>query len=344
MSDMERVNKPSAAPHAPLPEADASLYLHPQTLARLSSFELRAKMIVEGVMSGQHRSPYHGFSVEFAQHRPYVPGDDIRHLDWKVYARSDKLHLKQYQQETSLDLVLLVDASGSMRYGSRTFEDASGAGHTMSPDGRANWSKFDHATAIAAALAYITLHQGDRAGLVVFSDQVQSMVKRSSSQGTWRQVVGALAAHYQTQPTNAPTDIGRVIDQTLAKLTNRCLLVLISDLFTDPEEIRAAMARAKHRRHDMIAFQILDREEKEFDFQDAAPFEGLEGESRLRIDPRAIRAGYLDALNRHLDKVQKIARGFGFDYQLVSTHDWLGPPLAAFVARRNAQIKRSKYG
>jgi uncharacterized protein (DUF58 family) len=338
---MERVNK---TPATPLPEADASLYLHPQTLARLSSFELRAKMIVEGVMSGQHRSPYHGFSVEFAQHRPYVAGDDIRHLDWKVYARSDKLHLKQYQQETSLDLVLLVDASGSMRYGSRTFEDASGAGHTLSPDGRTNWSKFDHATAIAAAMAYITLQQGDRVGLTVFADQVQGMIKRSSSQGTWRQIVGALAVHYQTQPTGAATDIGRVIDQTLAKLTNRCLLVLISDLFTDPEEIRAAMARVKHRRHDLIAFQVMDREEREFDFQDAAPFEGLEGEARLRIDPRALRSGYLAAMNRHLTEVQKIARGFGFDHQLVSTHDWLGPPLAAFVARRNAQIKRSKYG
>jgi uncharacterized protein (DUF58 family) len=161
-------DRPAADARTPLPEAEASLYLHPQTLARLSSFELRAKMIVEGVMSGQHRSPYHGFSVEFAQHRPYVAGDDIRHLDWKVYGRSDKLHLKQYQQETSLDLVLLVDASGSMRYGTRTFEDASGAGHTMSPDGRSNWSKFDHATAIAAAMAYVTLHQGDRSGLVVF--------------------------------------------------------------------------------------------------------------------------------------------------------------------------------
>ncbi|MBL9030766.1 MAG: DUF58 domain-containing protein [Phycisphaerae bacterium] len=327
-----------------VPEAEASLYLHPQTLARLSSFELRAKMIVEGVMSGQHRSPYHGFSVEFAQHRPYAPGDDIRHLDWKVYARSDKLHLKQYQQETSLDLVLLVDASGSMRYGSRSFEEASGAGHTLSPDGRAHWSKFDHATAIAAAMSYITLHQGDRSGLVVFADEIKALVRRSSSQGTWRQIVGALATFYQSEPTNAPTDIGRVIDQALAKLTNRCLLVLISDLFADPEAIRAALARVKHRRHDLIIFQVLDRAEREFDFRDAAPFEGLEGEPRLRIDPRAIRAGYLAALGKHLDAVQRIARSFGFDYQLVDTHDWLGPPLAAFVARRNAQIKRSKYG
>src|SRR6187399_638860 len=155
------------------PLVDASLYLHPQTLARLGSFDLRAKMIVEGVMSGTHRSPYHGFSVEFAQHRPYVHGDDIRHLDWKVFGRSDKLHLKQYQQETNLDLAVLVDSSGSMAYGSRSFEDASGSGRTTSPDGRSNWSKFDHATALAAALCYITLRQGDRVGLVVFADEIR---------------------------------------------------------------------------------------------------------------------------------------------------------------------------
>jgi uncharacterized protein (DUF58 family) len=170
------------------------------------------------------------------------------------------------------------------------------------------------------------------------------MVKRSSSQGTWRQIVGALATFYQSEATDAPTNIGRVIDQTLAKLTNRCLLVLISDLFTDPEAIRDAMARVKHRRHDLIVFQVLDKQEKEFLFQDAAPFEGLEGEERLRVDPRALRKGYLEALERHLESVQRTARGFGFDYQQVMTDDWLGPPLAAFVARRNAQIKRSKYG
>src|SRR6187551_3132227 len=173
--------------------AEYRKYLEPKTLARISALDLRARLIVEGLMTGMHRSPYQGISVEFAQHRPYVAGDDIRHLDWKVYGRSDKLHLKQYQQETSLDLVLLVDASGSMRYGTRTFEDASGAGHTMSPDGRSNWSKFDHATAIAAAMAYVTLHQGDRSGLVIFADEVLELVKRSSSRSTWRQIVGALA-------------------------------------------------------------------------------------------------------------------------------------------------------
>jgi uncharacterized protein (DUF58 family) len=326
------------------PEVDASLYLHPQTLARLGSFELRAKIIVEGVSSGHHRSPFQGYSVEFAQHRPYVPGDDLRHLDWKVYGKSDKLQLKQYQQETSLDLLAMVDTSGSMFYGSRLFEEASGVGRTTSLDGRAQWSKFDHSTALAAALAYITLRQGDRAGLVVFADKVRAMVKRSSSQATWRQIVGALSTH-PLDPDNAgkPTDLARAVDETLSKVTNRCLLALITDAFAGIDQLRAGLARIKHAGHDLILFQVLDKAELEFGYTDTAPFEGLEGEPRLRIDPRAIRERYLEVVRKHLADTEKAARGLGFDYQLVNSHDWLGPPLAAFVARRNAQIKRSKY-
>jgi uncharacterized protein (DUF58 family) len=297
-------------------------------------------MIVEGVMSGQHRSPYHGFSVEFAQHRPYVAGDDIRYLDWKVFGRSDKLHLKQYQQETNLDLVVLVDSSGSMAYGSRNFEEASGVGRKTSPDGRTNWTKFDHATALGAALSYMALRQGDRAGLVVFADEVRAMVKRSSAQGQWRQIVSALS----TQPVERPTNLGRVVDQMLGKLTNRCLIALVSDLFTDPEEYRSALARVKHRRHDVIVFEVLDRAETEFDLRDSAPFEGLEGEARMRINPKAIREAYLESISKHLERIVKITRGFGFDYQRVSTHDWLGPPMAAFISRRNSLIKRRKLG
>ncbi len=323
-----------------LPEADAQLYLHPQTLARLGSLELRAKMIVEGVMSGAHKSPFQGFSVEFAQHRPYVPGDDIRHLDWKVYGRSDKLHLKQYQQETNLDLVVMVDASGSMDFGSRSFGEASGVGRGSSPDGRAYWSKFDHATAVGAALSYMSLRQGDRVGLVVFADEVRAMLKRSSAMSTWRQIVGALS----TQPVDRPTNFARVIDQTLAKLTNRCLVALVSDLFIDPEEYRTALARMRHRRHDLIVFQIIDDVERTLDLNQVAPFEGLEGEARVRVDPRAIRATYQKVFAEHLAAIESITRSFGFDYQRVNTHDWLGPPMAAFMSRRNAQIKRSKFG
>ncbi|MDX2017136.1 MAG: DUF58 domain-containing protein [Planctomycetota bacterium] len=316
--------------------ADASLYLHPQTLARLSTFELRAKMIVEGFSSGQHRSPYQGLSVEFAQHRPYAAGDDLRHLDWKVFGRSDKLQLKQHQQETNLDLVILVDASGSMDYGSRSFEDASGLGVSAGPTGRKHWSKFDHATALAAALAYITLRQSDRVGLVVFADKVLSMVKRSSARAAWRPIVENLSVH----PVGAATDFPRAIDQTLATLTNRCMLAVVSDFLTDLDAVRATLARVRHARHDLIAFQVLDRAEIEFDFDEPAPFEGLEGEARVKIDPRALRGAYLAALREHEEKLRASLVAFGFDFHRLCTHDWLGPALAAFVTRRNASMRR----
>ncbi len=333
-------NQPPAPKAAPLPEADATLYLHPQTLARLGTMELRAKHIVEGVMSGQHRSPYQGFSVEFAQHRQYTPGDDTRHLDWKVFARTDKLHLKQYEQETNLDVVILVDASGSMDFGSRSYAEASGVGRKTSVDGRTHWSKFDHATACAAAMAYMALRQGDRAGLIVFADKIYRMLDRSSAQRQWRQIVGALSTH----PVEHETDLPRAVDQVLAKLNNRCLIVLVSDFFTDTDSLRNALARIKHKRHDAILFQVLDKREEDFDFKETVPFDGLEGEPRLRVDPRAIRKAYLEAFEAHQTKVRRTARSFNFDYQLVRTHDWLGPPLAAFVARRNAQLKKLKMG
>lgn len=324
----------------PQRQPDASLYLHPQTLARLNSFELRAKMIVEGVMSGQHRSPHHGFSVEFAQHRAYSPGDDLRHLDWKVYGRTDKLYLKQYQQETNLDLVCLVDASGSMNFGTRPFKEASGAGLEHSLDGRAMWTKFDHATALAAALAYVTIQQGDRVGLGVFSTELRAIVDRSSQRGTWRKIVETLSTH----PVDQPTDITRVVDQTLGKLNNKCLIAIISDFFEDPVTLRSALARIRHRGHDVILFQVIDESERTLSLDTPALFEGLEGEAPLKVDPRAVRDEYVKVFERHLAEIPRLARSFGFDHASVNTHDWLGPPLAAFIARRQALLKRSKMG
>jgi uncharacterized protein (DUF58 family) len=321
-------------------EIDPHLYLHPRTLARLASLELRAKMIVEGVHHGQHRSPYSGVSTEFAQHRAYVPGDDLRRLDWKVYARSDKLQVKQYQQETSLDLVVLVDSSGSMAYGSRSFGEASGVGRDRGPRGEAEWTKFDHATALAAALAYITLQQGDRVGMVVFADEIRSIVNRSGAKGTWRQIVDVLSLH----PVDKPTSLARLMDQTLSKVSNRCLFAVVSDFFDDTGAIRTALARVKHRGHDLICFQVLDRAEETFDFADATPFVGLEGEPTLRVDPRGLRESYLAALGEHNRELARACRGLGFDYHKVSTHEWLGPSLAAFVARREASMRRRKPG
>lgn len=316
----------------------AENYLAPETLMQLAPFELRAKMIVEGVMSGMHRSPYQGMAVEFAQHRQYVAGDDLKHLDWKVYGRSDKLYVKQYQQETNLDVILLIDASASMAYGSLGVKKDWGG--TLASNAKRIWTKFDHATATAVAIAYICLQQQDRVGVAVFADEIKAMVKRSSARGQWKSIVNTLNVH----PVQAHTNIAKVTEQALGKVQNRALFVIISDFFEDPESIRGALARFRYRRHDVILMQTLDRQELQFGFSQPAPFEGLEDEGRLRIDPRALRQAYLESIGRHNEAVSKAALSFGFDYIRIDTHESVGPALSYLLARRNAQIKRSKSG
>lgn len=316
----------------------AENYLAPETLAQLGPFELRAKMIVEGVMSGMHRSPYQGMAVEFAQHRQYVAGDDLRHLDWKVYGRSDKLYVKQYQQETNLDVILLIDASASMTYG--TLAVKKGWGGTLASSARQVWTKFDHATALAAAIAYLCLQQQDRVGVAVFADEIRSMVKRSNSRGQWKAIVNSLSM----QPVEAQTNLTKVTEQVLSKVQNRALFVIVSDFFDSTESVRQSLARFRHRRHDVVLLQTLDRQEMRFDFSQPAPFEGLEQEGKLRVDPRALREAYLEAIGSHMDAIAKAAMGFGFDYLRLDTHESVGPALSYLLARRNAHIKRSKIG
>jgi uncharacterized protein (DUF58 family) len=295
-------------------------------------------MIVEGVMSGMHRSPYQGLAVEFAQHRQYVAGDDLKHLDWKVYGRSDKLYVKQYQQETNLDVIVLVDSSASMRYG--TLNVKSNWGGTMASGRTSLWTKFDCATALAVAIAYMCLQQQDRVGVAVFADEIRAMVKRSSARGQWRSIVNALNVHAVESQTN----IAKVTEQALSKVHNRALFMIISDFFDDAEAIRGALARFRHRRHDVILLQVLDRQEMRFDFAQPAPFEGFENEGRLRIDPRALRQAYLETLAHHSDALARAALSFGFDFLRLDTHESVGPALSYLLARRNAQIKRSKIG
>jgi uncharacterized protein (DUF58 family) len=320
------------------PDVRAENYLAPETLVQLAPFEMRAKMIVEGIMSGMHRSPFQGMAVEFAEHRQYVAGDDPRHLDWKVYGRSDKLYVKQYQQETNLDVVVLIDASASMGYG--TLEVKKNWGGTEASRRVNRWTKFDHATALATAIAYLCLHQQDRVGVAVFADDIRTLVTRSSARGQWRKIVNAL----RVEPVEAHTDLTKIADQVLSKVTNRALFIIISDLFEERESIRQALARFKHRRHDVILLNTLDRQEMRFDFNQPAPFLGLEDEGRLRIDPRALRSAYLDALREHLQFVARTAMSFGFEYCRIDTHESVGPPLAYLLARRMALIKRSKAG
>ena len=289
-------------------------------------------------MQGQHRSPHQGFSIEFAQHRQYTPGDDTRFLDWKVYGKTDKLYLKQYQRETNLDMLILVDVSGSMGYGRPP----------MAMGGRL-WRKFDHAATLAAAMAHLALRQQDRVGLMLFSDQVKQATRMSNARDHWRAIAELLGgvepettsetAASETDESAAGTDLARVFDQVLAKLTQRSLVVVISDLFdADETALERSLARLHHRRHDVIVFQTLDHAELEFPFRRASEFVGMEAEGRLPIDPVALRRGYLEALRRHLDAVEEVTRRFRFDYLTLDTSAPLGPPLSHFLARRAAAV------
>lgn len=319
----------------------AEQYLAPETLGQLAPFELRAKMIVEGVMSGMHRSPYQGLAVEFAEHRQYVKGDPVRHIDWKVFGRSDKLYLKRYVQETNLDVVVLIDTSGSMRFG--TLDVKQGWGGTeagRSHGGSGKWTKFDHATAIAAAIAYLCLQQRDRVGVGTFAEELRTIVKRSNAKDQWRSIVQALS----TQPVAATANLPKIADQTLSKVLNRALIVLVSDFLVPTAQVRDALARFRHRHHDVVLLQVLDRQEMRFDLAQPAPFDGMEGEGRVQVDPAALRATYLAVLRERLDELARTARSFGFDYQRLDTHESIGPPLAGLLARRNALARGGRRG
>jgi uncharacterized protein (DUF58 family) len=336
-----------------MPDTLAPNYLDPQTLAAIGPLELRARMVVEGLMTGMHRSPHQGVSVEFAQHRPYTSGDDIRYLDWKVFGRTDKLYLKQYQKETNLDLVVLVDASGSMAYGSNKSPATPVAGSSST-----SWRKYDHAACLGAAMSYLALRQQDRVGLMLFAGQLAQATRMSNVHDHWRTIVELLSKsplderevlqHDATEPPAAGpsdtpgTDLARVFDQLLAKLTQRSLLVLISDLFDSIESLERACARVAHRRHDLIVMQTLDHAERTFPFRGPSDFLGLEGEGRIGLDPAALRKAYLEALERHLHRAEEITRKFRFDYLLLDTSDPLNAPLSHFLAKRAAMISKGK--
>lgn len=303
-------------------EIDYRKYLDPRTLARISSLDLRARLIVEGLMTGMHRSPYQGISVEFAQHRPYVQGDDIRHVDWKVYAKTDKIYLKQYLEETNLHLISVVDASESMAYGTVGGSDAP-------------WTKYDHATAIAASLCYMAIQQQDSVGLAIFDQDLKKYHKPSNSPGQWKLITRELTL----EPRLRKTDTGRILDQLAEKLTHRSLIVILSDFFDDIESIKKGLRHLRYKKHEVMVFQILDPMEIQFPFEDVTLFKGMEQLGELLTEPRALREGYLEQLRLATESLKKICRGMHVDFVRMNTGESLDVTLSGFLATRAATIK-----
>ncbi len=303
--------------------SDYRKYLDPRTLARIGALDLRARLVVEGLMTGMHRSPYQGISVEFAQHRQYSPGDDTRHVDWKQYAKTDKIYLKQYLQETNLHLICVVDASESMGYGS------------VKGDGDAPWTKYDHATAIAASLSYMAIQQQDSVGLAIFDQALSRYFKPSNSPGQWKVVVNEL----QQIPRWNKTNTGKILDQIAEKLNHRSLIVILSDFFDDIGSIQQGLRHLRYKKHELMVFQILDPMEVNFPFEDVTLFKGLEGLGDLLTEPRALREGYMKQLNDFTEQMKKMCRGMHIDFQRMNSGDSLDVALSNFLANRAASIK-----
>src|SRR5262245_42082403 len=291
-------------------------YLDPQTLASLDGLDLQARLLVEGYVAGMHPSPYHGFSVEFAEHREYVPGDDIRHVDWKVWSKTDKLYLKQYEEETNLLLYLLLDTSESMAY-------ASGQ----------NVSKMKYAQFVAAALAYMVLQQQDSVGLATFDDAIRRYLRPSSQPSHLKELIHVL----DVTPAREKSDVGAVLHDLAERFKKRGVVAILSDLFDDPARIIAGLKHFRHRRHEVIVFHVLDAAEIDFPFRETTMFKGLEGMPEILTEPHALRRAYQSELSAFLDELRKGCRMIDIDYSALRTDQSLDIPLSSYLASRSAR-------
>jgi len=288
-------------------------YLDPKTLTKISRLDLKARLIVEGFISGLHKSPYHGFSVEFAQHREYTPGDEIKHLDWKVYGKTDRYYIKQYEEETNLACHMLLDTSESMTYKSR-----------------GNISKLEYGCYIVVSLAYLLLEQRDAVSLVTFDNKIQKNLRRSSSPAQLRTIISELNDLKNDEKTN----MRRIFHELAEKITKRGMIVIISDFFDDMNNVIEGIRHFRYNKHEVILFHLLDRDEHTFPFLDLTMFDGLEGITPIKTDPRALREAYLKEVKEFTEGLKKECRNNNVDYVLVNTSDTLDHVLSAYLAAR----------
>jgi len=300
-------------------QEDYRKYLDPKVLAKIAALDLRARLIVEGYIQGIHKSPYQGFAVEFAQHRQYSPGDDLKFLDWKVFGRTDRYYIKQYEEETNLNCLFVVDCSESMAYNSG--------------DGL---SKYDYGLSLAAAIMYLALQQQDSVGLALFDTDVKKYIRPSNNPTQWKLLIHEM--HDQTGP--AKTSLGAVLHDLAERLSRRSLVVLVSDLFDDPRETIKGFQHLRYKRHEVIVFHVMDPYELTFPFEQTTLFKGLEFYPELLCEPRALRDGYLREVHRFTREIKRGCRDMHIDYELMETSRPLDVALSVYLATRAARLKR----
>ncbi len=290
----------------------ASSYIDPATLMAVKSLELRAKTIVEGFLNGLHRSPYHGFSVEFTEYRQYAQGDDPRHLDWKLYARSDRYYVKRFEDETNLRCHILLDCSRSMEYGS------------------GEYTKGDYARTLGATLAYFLSTQRDGVGLIRFDDDVTEIIPARYRTGHLRRLLVSL----ERPMSGKATDLARPLERIAEHASKRGLLVLLSDLLTPVDLLDQRLGYLRARGHEVVLFQILDRAELDFNFDKPALFEDVESGSEIYVDPARTRDAYQSKLEAHLAGIRDCCEKLGIIYQLLPTDEPLEGALPEFLRAR----------
>jgi uncharacterized protein (DUF58 family) len=294
-------------------------FLHPEAIQRISRMDLRARHIVEGFLSGEHRSPYFGQSIEFLQHREYAPGDDLRRIDWKVWAKQDRLYVKQYEEETNLRATLVVDVSAGMRYGSGPL------------------NKYEYASTIAVSLAYLLLRQQDAVGCISFDERVRRVTPIRSRMNHLQSVISTLE---NSEPADK-TDLAKVLQNVAEETPRRGMVAIISDLFCDRAGLVKGLRLLRQRGHDVMVFHVMDDDELDFNFNGATRFEGLETPEYLNCNPRALREGYMAALGTFLDEVRRGCAQNACDYALIRTSRPLDAALAYYLSNRLGMHRRN---
>ncbi len=288
-------------------------YLDPEVISRLKTMELRARLVVEGFITGMHKSPYHGFSVEFAEHRQYMPGDPIRNIDWKVFAKSDRYYVKQFEEETNLKGYLLLDTSASMKFTS------------------GGVSKADYASYLAAALSFMMLKQRDAAGLVAFDEQIRRYIPPKSTSGHLHAILTAL----ETLETTEKTDVPRALHEMAERIKRRGLIIVLSDLLDDPTKVLAGLKHFRHRNHEVIVFHILDPYERHFTFPSESIFKDMETGEELSTIPWQIKAEYQKSVAGFIERYARECRQSLIDYVVLDTSQSYDLALVAYLAKRS---------